>query len=120
MAGLTIPYDKNFLRMAILKQDCTFREQVGELHRLYRVQKLLMREMRREAAAAAEEEGEEVELTLATGGRRPRRRPAEEEGCGGSCSSSSSEVGREGTAENGEGAKQRASWFSEYLSLRIM
>lgn len=36
------PYDKEFMRMAMLKHEETFREQVYELHRLYRIQKMLM------------------------------------------------------------------------------
>ncbi|XP_058081394.1 uncharacterized protein LOC131229451 [Magnolia sinica] len=38
-------YDKESMKMAILKHEETFKEQVFELHRLYRVQKLLMRDM---------------------------------------------------------------------------
>ncbi|XP_021714433.1 uncharacterized protein LOC110682409 [Chenopodium quinoa] len=34
--------DKEFMRMAMLKHEETFREQVSELHRLYRIQKVLM------------------------------------------------------------------------------
>ncbi|EEF29216.1 uncharacterized protein LOC8261659 [Ricinus communis] len=37
------PYDKEFMRMAMLKHEETFKEQVNELHRLYRIQKILMR-----------------------------------------------------------------------------
>uniref|UniRef100_A0A7C9CFK4 Uncharacterized protein n=1 Tax=Opuntia streptacantha TaxID=393608 RepID=A0A7C9CFK4_OPUST len=36
------PYDKEFMRMAMLKHEETFREQVYELHRLYGIQKKLM------------------------------------------------------------------------------
>lgn len=36
------PHDKEFMRMAMLKHEETFREQVYELHRLYRIQKMLM------------------------------------------------------------------------------
>lgn len=36
------PYDKEFMRMAMLKHEEIFREQVYELHRLYRIQKMLM------------------------------------------------------------------------------
>lgn len=41
-------YDKDYMKMAILKQEETFRQQVHELHRLYRVQKLLMNDMKAE------------------------------------------------------------------------
>ncbi|CAD5194761.1 uncharacterized protein LOC135613620 [Musa acuminata AAA Group] len=36
-------YDKECMKMMMLKHEETFRQQVHELHRLYRVQKLLMR-----------------------------------------------------------------------------
>ncbi|KAL6658027.1 hypothetical protein ACP70R_004274 [Stipagrostis hirtigluma subsp. patula] len=35
-------YEKEHMKMAMLKQEETFKQQVQELHRLYRVQKLLM------------------------------------------------------------------------------
>ncbi|XP_078430369.1 glycosyltransferase-like protein [Wolffia australiana] len=41
--------EKERLRLAVLNQERTFREQVNELHRLYRLQKILMREMKQEA-----------------------------------------------------------------------
>uniref|UniRef100_A0A0E0MMT9 Uncharacterized protein n=1 Tax=Oryza punctata TaxID=4537 RepID=A0A0E0MMT9_ORYPU len=37
--------EKEHIKMAILKQEQTFRQQVNELHRVYRVQKQLMIEM---------------------------------------------------------------------------
>ncbi|KAH8503253.1 hypothetical protein H0E87_014518 [Populus deltoides] len=37
------PYDKEYMRMAMLKHEETFKEQVCELHRLYRTQKIMMR-----------------------------------------------------------------------------
>ncbi|XP_066386049.1 uncharacterized protein [Miscanthus floridulus] len=40
--------DKDTLKMAMLKHEETFRQQVHELHRLYRIQKLLMRDLKRE------------------------------------------------------------------------
>ncbi|GJM96713.1 hypothetical protein PR202_ga13575 [Eleusine coracana subsp. coracana] len=40
--------DKDTLKMAMLKHEETFRQQVHELHRLYRIQKLLMRDLNRE------------------------------------------------------------------------
>ncbi|XLS44233.1 hypothetical protein HN51_001098, partial [Arachis hypogaea] len=35
--------DKEYMKMAMLKHEQTFREQVYELHRLYRIQKILMK-----------------------------------------------------------------------------
>ncbi|OMP01846.1 hypothetical protein COLO4_11544 [Corchorus olitorius] len=43
MEKLLRPYDKEYMRMAMLKHEETFKEQVYELHRLYRIQKTLMR-----------------------------------------------------------------------------
>ncbi|GLU13466.1 hypothetical protein SLE2022_301020 [Rubroshorea leprosula] len=43
MEKLLRPYDKEYMRMAMLKHEETFKEQVSELHRLYRIQKLLMK-----------------------------------------------------------------------------
>ncbi|CAM0876376.1 unnamed protein product [Alopecurus aequalis] len=40
--------DKDTLKMAMLKHEETFRQQVHDLHRLYRIQKLLMRDLNRE------------------------------------------------------------------------
>ncbi|KAL3646381.1 hypothetical protein CASFOL_011561 [Castilleja foliolosa] len=37
-------YDKEYLKMAMLKHEETFREQVYELHRLYQIQKMLMKD----------------------------------------------------------------------------
>ncbi|XP_004288470.1 PREDICTED: uncharacterized protein LOC101308414 [Fragaria vesca subsp. vesca] len=42
MEKLINPYDKECMRMAILKHEEIFKEQVYELHRLYHIQKLLM------------------------------------------------------------------------------
>ncbi|OWM82112.1 uncharacterized protein LOC116209637 [Punica granatum] len=43
MEKLIRPYDKECMKMAMLKHEETFKEQVHELHRLYRIQKLLMK-----------------------------------------------------------------------------
>lgn len=40
------PYEKDCMKMVMLKQEETFKQQVRELHRLYRVQKLLMNDMK--------------------------------------------------------------------------
>ncbi|KAF3440846.1 hypothetical protein FNV43_RR19132 [Rhamnella rubrinervis] len=37
------PCDKEYMRMAMLKHEETFKEQVYELHRLYQIQKILMK-----------------------------------------------------------------------------
>ncbi|XP_039115386.1 uncharacterized protein LOC120250628 [Dioscorea cayenensis subsp. rotundata] len=39
-------YDKERMKMAMLKHEETFRQQVHELHRLYRVQKILMSDLK--------------------------------------------------------------------------
>ncbi|KAI3768287.1 hypothetical protein L2E82_18840 [Cichorium intybus] len=41
------PYDKECMKMAMLKHEETFKEQVYELHRLYQIQKMLMKNMQR-------------------------------------------------------------------------
>ncbi|CAN6698259.1 unnamed protein product [Malus baccata var. baccata] len=43
MEKLLKPYDKEYMRMAILKHEETFKEQVYELHRLYHMQNILMK-----------------------------------------------------------------------------
>nr|GLL19389.1 uncharacterized protein LOC109151863 [Ipomoea trifida]GMC57660.1 uncharacterized protein LOC109151863 [Ipomoea batatas]GMC60072.1 uncharacterized protein LOC109151863 [Ipomoea batatas] len=43
MEKLVNPYDKESMKMAMLKHEETFRYQVYELHRLYRIQKGLMK-----------------------------------------------------------------------------
>ncbi|KAG2724200.1 hypothetical protein I3843_01G006900 [Carya illinoinensis] len=40
------PYDRECMRLAMIKHEETFKEQVSELHRLYRIQKMLMRDIR--------------------------------------------------------------------------
>ncbi|KAI8032166.1 hypothetical protein LOK49_LG01G03209 [Camellia lanceoleosa] len=42
MERLLKPYDKEYMKMAMLKHEETFKQQVYELHRLYRIQKILM------------------------------------------------------------------------------
>ncbi|KAL7101485.1 hypothetical protein ACP275_08G056800 [Erythranthe tilingii] len=45
MEKLLNHYDKECMKMAMLKHEETFRDQVYELHRLYQIQKLLMKEI---------------------------------------------------------------------------
>ncbi|KAK7330976.1 hypothetical protein VNO77_25183 [Canavalia gladiata] len=45
MEKLVRSCDKEYMKMAMLKHEQTFKEQVNELHRLYRIQKLLMQNM---------------------------------------------------------------------------
>ncbi|CAL4915063.1 unnamed protein product [Urochloa decumbens] len=45
-------YEKEHMKMAMLKQEETFKQQVQELHRLYRVQQLLMADAASAATAA--------------------------------------------------------------------
>ncbi|KAH7852882.1 hypothetical protein Vadar_030486 [Vaccinium darrowii] len=40
------PYDKEYMKMAMLRHEETFKQQVFELHRLYRVQKSLMQSIK--------------------------------------------------------------------------
>ncbi|EAY83260.1 hypothetical protein OsI_38469 [Oryza sativa Indica Group] len=97
--------EKEHIKMAILKQEQTFRQQVNELHRVYRVQKQLMIEMQSistQAQAKADNrtiprlemdhqqwyrnsgekkapefvEDFDLELTLATGAGRKQEKPS--------------------------------------------
>ncbi|XVE87026.1 hypothetical protein DITRI_Ditri18aG0082900 [Diplodiscus trichospermus] len=43
MEKLLRPYDKEYMKMAMLKHEETFKEQVYELHRIYQIQKTLMK-----------------------------------------------------------------------------
>ncbi|KAI3462700.1 hypothetical protein Pfo_019363 [Paulownia fortunei] len=45
MEKILDPYDKEYLKMAMLQHEETFREQVYELHRLYRIQKMIMKDI---------------------------------------------------------------------------
>ncbi|KAG5528483.1 hypothetical protein RHGRI_029243 [Rhododendron griersonianum] len=45
MEKLLKPYDREYMKMAMLKHEETFKHQVYELHRLYRIQKILMKSM---------------------------------------------------------------------------
>ncbi|XP_077216458.1 uncharacterized protein LOC143851022 [Tasmannia lanceolata] len=46
MERLPKQFDKESMKMAMLKHEETFKEQVYELHRLYRIQKMLMNDMK--------------------------------------------------------------------------
>ncbi|MQM16895.1 hypothetical protein Taro_049856 [Colocasia esculenta] len=82
--------DKEYMKMAMLKHEETFKEQVGELHRLYRIQKMLMRDMKRNALKQSGVLGRSPHqpcrgYQLQGNPRRPLdlERPAEEEEDGG-------------------------------------
>nr|KYP52406.1 hypothetical protein KK1_025711 [Cajanus cajan] len=69
MEKIVRPCDKEYMRMTMLKHQDTFKEQVYELHRLYKIQKILMKNME----ASIESDGDqvleiinesEIELTL--------------------------------------------------------
>ncbi|KAM7251373.1 hypothetical protein ACFE04_023256 [Oxalis oulophora] len=57
MEKLLNPYDKEYMKMAMLKHEETFKQQVYELHRLYRIQTLLMKNM---AAATSTKQSQEL------------------------------------------------------------
>ncbi|XP_022149512.1 uncharacterized protein LOC111017925 [Momordica charantia] len=54
-------YNKENMKIAMLNHEHTFRHQVYELHRLYRIQKLLMSNISQQNRAKTEEEEEEAE-----------------------------------------------------------
>ncbi|CAF2145480.1 hypothetical protein BRARA_B03979 [Brassica rapa] len=45
MEKLLNPHEQQYMKMAMLKHEETFKQQVYELHRLYQVQKILMKNM---------------------------------------------------------------------------
>ncbi|KAJ8427628.1 hypothetical protein Cgig2_010890 [Carnegiea gigantea] len=57
------PYDKEFMRMAMLKHEETFREQVYELHRLYRIQKMLMNSEVKQQGIRQKQDQDQRDLT---------------------------------------------------------
>lgn len=59
-------YDKESMKMAILKHEETFREQVYELHRLYRIQKLLMNDLERKGLRRPSTSAQPDELNCET------------------------------------------------------
>ncbi|RWW88477.1 hypothetical protein BHE74_00002646 [Ensete ventricosum] len=129
-------YDKEYLKMAIMKQEATFRQQVHELHHLYHVQQLLMREMNNNTnnkdahnrtpdlkLPAGEFRGEkdrnvstttveadresDLELTLATGSSaRGKRKETSSASDSGSSFSSSSTQQSGGTKRSSNGSGQ--------------
>ncbi|URE46067.1 hypothetical protein MUK42_14327 [Musa troglodytarum] len=126
-------YDKEYLKMAIMKQEATFRQQVHQLHHLYHVQQLLMGEMnntdKKDAhnrtpdlmLPAGEFSGKtcrcttveacresDLELTLATGSsaRGKRKETSSTSDSGSTFSSSSTQSGGTIRSSNGSGQCQ--------------
>ncbi|KAK9097198.1 hypothetical protein Sjap_022695 [Stephania japonica] len=64
MERILNPYEKESMRMAMLKHEETFKEQVLELHRLYKIQKMLMKNMTGRAPNRWNSENE-ISLTAA-------------------------------------------------------
>ncbi|XP_016475605.1 uncharacterized protein LOC107797248 [Nicotiana tabacum] len=63
MEKLLNPDDKEYMKMAMVKHEETFREQVYELHRLYQIQKILMKTISSSQQHINEDESN-IELTL--------------------------------------------------------
>ncbi|KQK14834.1 hypothetical protein BRADI_1g18880v3, partial [Brachypodium distachyon] len=99
--------EKEQMKMAILRQEQTFRHQVNELHRVYQVQKQLMTEVHvvkmNWAQAGGDTQAEamvetnhlqcynfDLELTLATGSDRRKQEMASNSDSGATVSSSTS------------------------------
>ncbi|KAJ6733214.1 hypothetical protein OIU74_005053 [Salix koriyanagi] len=76
------PCDKECMRMAMLKHEETFKEQVCELHRLYRIQKIMMRNIEsnrpKSKADTVSELIDESEIQLTLGPSRYNRRKKRE------------------------------------------
>ncbi|RAL40735.1 unnamed protein product [Cuscuta campestris] len=67
MEKILNPYDMEYMKMAMLKHEETFKQQLYELHRLYKTQKILMKGTRKQKRAIREGGGgdeSELELTL--------------------------------------------------------
>ncbi|KMZ57380.1 hypothetical protein ZOSMA_86G00150 [Zostera marina] len=125
-------YNKEYMKMAILKQEETFKQQVSELHRLYRVQKLLMRgdlKVVEEQDIEIENESD-IELTLATGGRRRKRMKtttdeSSDSGAGSQSSSSTMSVSPTlkihewGLFQTPPPPPEKPSWHLQCLSLKM-
>ncbi|KAL6599623.1 hypothetical protein ACP70R_045760 [Stipagrostis hirtigluma subsp. patula] len=140
--------DMELMKMAMLKHEETFRQQVHELHRLYRVQKQLMsglsrpseptscRRQRRKqprrsldlrlpATPPSSEDG--LELTLAVGGGRGSRRRRRDDVApfASDCSGGGSLTTSSSSADTGGSPYQRvmegtvAPWLVQCLSLKM-
>ncbi|TKY70644.1 hypothetical protein E2542_SST06935 [Spatholobus suberectus] len=57
MEKLIRPCDKEYVRMTMLKHEDTFKEQVYELHRLYQIQKILMKNMEARKGVEGNQQG---------------------------------------------------------------
>ncbi|CAK8562507.1 unnamed protein product [Lathyrus sativus] len=56
MEKLVRSCDKEYMRMAMLKHEETFKQQVYELHRLYRIQKIMMQNMEAKRSVEVKEQ----------------------------------------------------------------
>ncbi|CAI9780785.1 unnamed protein product [Fraxinus pennsylvanica] len=89
MEKLLNPYHKEYMKMAMLKHEETFQEQVFELHRLYRIQKILMKDIVKTTRKGQDyaiasidqinefEDESELELTLGLKSYNGRRKAGE-------------------------------------------
>ncbi|XP_074571975.1 uncharacterized protein LOC141828445 [Curcuma longa] len=130
MEGFGDQYEKEnmSMKMVMLKQEATFRQQVEELHRLYRIQKVLMRDARqdreswkqpvfsnsKEELTLDADEGSDLELTLATGSHRTQRKKTSASNASESGSSFSSFSG-----ESGSMKAKNSDWTMSDSSIRI-
>ncbi|KAL1354602.1 hypothetical protein HN51_006673 [Arachis hypogaea] len=71
------PCDREYMRMAMLKHEQTFKQQVYELHRLYRIQQALMKNMEGSSSRISEIEESEIELTLGPSSHYNRKKVVE-------------------------------------------
>ncbi|XP_042450044.1 uncharacterized protein LOC122034767 [Zingiber officinale] len=130
MEGFVEQYEKEnmSMKMVMLKQEETFRQQVEELHRLYRIQKELMRDAKqdreswkqpvfsnsKEELTLDADEGSDLELTLATGSQRTQRKKTSASHASESGSSFSSSSG-----ESGSMKAKNSDWTMSNGSIRI-
>ncbi|KAI4381246.1 hypothetical protein MLD38_007338 [Melastoma candidum] len=111
MEKLVRSYDKERMKLAMLKHEQTFKEQVYELHRLYRIQKTLMKALKGERGdgrrhpfmgredSCHDDDGIELTLGLGPTGYNTRTRKR----CGGTSPSlsSSTTTGSSGQEKSG-------------------
>ncbi|MED6196013.1 hypothetical protein PIB30_043200 [Stylosanthes scabra] len=69
---------REYMRMAMLKHEQTFKQQVYELHRLYRIQQALMKNMEGSSSSRISEIAEsDIELTLGPSSHYNRKKVVE-------------------------------------------
>ncbi|KAL3833267.1 hypothetical protein ACJIZ3_008003 [Penstemon smallii] len=136
MEKLLKPYDKECMKMAMLKHEEAFRQQVYELHRLYQIQKILMKDiakktrndrpearLRLDLERPAENEETDLELTLGLSNYHHRKIKSAERassGPGFSSSSTTESLSRQKwSIESNQDRLNNPPWLFHELSLNM-